>query len=170
MTDGYTKEARAFLALICWAEGTSLGGRDPYRVVYGYGHAIQSFRDHPAITGEWTGKPLPPKYCRAAGLSAGCKSTAAGAYQITRTTWLDRSLRWFYTPTSFSPAEQDSFCWRALCRSLGVPRLLDIGKVEAAISAASARWASLPKSAAGQPQRTMDQCLAVYRRGLENAP
>ena len=162
-----THEAIAFLGLICWAEGTSAGGRDPYRVVYGYGHTLADLSDHPAITGEWAGKLLRPEYCRRAGLRPGCRSTAAGAYQINRQTWLDPALRKLYTPHSFSPAEQDAFCWHALCRSLGIPALVGVGRIEAAITAASARWASLPRSSAGQPRKGMAQCIAEYRRILE---
>jgi muramidase (phage lysozyme) len=161
-------QARAFLALICWAEGTNAGGRDPYRVVYGYGHTLQDLSDHPAITGEWAGKQLPPTYCRRAGLKPGCKSTAAGAYQITRPTWTDAALRRFYTPRDFSPAEQDAFCWYAICRSIEVPALVGVGRIEPAIVRASSRWASLPKSTSGQPKKSMAQCLAFYRQALDS--
>jgi muramidase (phage lysozyme) len=161
-------QVRAFLALLCWAEGTNAGGRDPYRVVYGYGHTLRDLSDHPAITGEWLGKPLPPEYCRKAGLRPGCKSTAAGAYQINLPTWTDRALRRLYAPSSFAPAEQDAFCWYALCRSLEVPSLVVGGRIDAAIVAASQRWASLPRSSSGQPKHGMAQCLAAYRKALDS--
>lgn len=162
-------EAKAILATIAWAEGTSAGGRDPYSVVYGYGHTIKDFSDHPALTGEWRGKVLPPEYCRRAGLRAGCKSTAAGAYQITLPTWTDPALRRLYSPPDFSPAEQDAFTWFALCRLLGIPELLSTGRVGKAIIAASKRWSSFPKASSGQPKRSMAQVLAAYEGYLERA-
>jgi muramidase (phage lysozyme) len=161
-------QAKAFLALLCWAEGTGAGGRDPYRVVYGYGHTLRDLSDHPAVTGEWTGKALPPEYCRRAGLKPGCKSTAAGAYQITKPTWQDQALRRRYIPRDFSPGEQDAFCWYAICRSLGIPPMVVAGNVEAAIVAASGRWASLPRSTSGQPKHGMGRCLAAYRQALDS--
>lgn len=163
-----SKEAKAMLATIVWAEGTNAGGRDPYRVVFGYGVTLKNLTNHPAVTGEWRGKFLPPTYCRRAGLRAGCKSTAAGAYQITKGTWLDPQLRRFYTPSSFSPSEQDNFCWYAICKSAGVCKKLENGDLVGAIKAASSRWASLPGSSAGQPKKSLGTAVAMYERILES--
>ena len=161
------REGKALLATIAWAEGTSSRGRNPYLVVYGYGHTIQNLSDHPAVTGEWTGKVLPPHYCSKAGLKPGCKSTASGAYQITKPTWLDRQLRKLYSPKSFEPDEQDNFCWFGLCASLKIPQMLVNGRVDQAIMTASRRWASFPASTSGQPKRSLAMVLAAYNGFLE---
>src|SRR5688572_8875203 len=77
---------RAFLKLIQWAEGTDQAP-DPYRVCYGYRHTISNLSEHPASRGEWAGELVVDEMRRKAGLGPGCKSTAAGAYQLLRPTW-----------------------------------------------------------------------------------
>lgn len=166
MTELQAPLAIAFLHMIAWSEGTSREGRDPYRVTYGYKHTLRDLSDHPAITGEWLGLALPPSFCRRAGLRAGCKSTAAGAYQITKPTWLDRALRQRYRPASFEPAEQDRFCWFALIADAGAQELVLRGQITAAIDRCSHRWASLPGSNSGQPERKLQGLLDTYQDAL----
>lgn len=158
--------AIAFLAMIAWAEGTGRGGRYPYATTYGYKHTIKDFSDHPAITGEWYGLRLPDHYCRGAGLRPGCKSTAAGAYQITKPTWLDKGLRKRYTPSSFRPEEQDMFAWKALVASCGAQEAVLSGAIATAVGLCSGRWASLHGSTSGQPQRSMEALLEAYEDAL----
>ena len=74
---------QAFLATIRHSEGTDRAA-DPYRVVYSYNHTIVNLSDHPAVTGEWKGAPLD----NLGPLYVGKISTAAGAYQIIKPTWL----------------------------------------------------------------------------------
>jgi lysozyme len=83
----------AFLALIRRAEG----GTDAYDYddLVGGGN-FTDFSDHPAITGEFAG-------IRTRG---GLLSTAAGAYQITRSTWRDLGGKARFG--DFSPAAQDA--------------------------------------------------------------
>jgi len=145
----------AFQALIDFSEGTSRGGRDPYRTCYGYAHTIASFADHPAITGEWRGEPideLGPQY-------AGMVSTAAGRYQIRKATWLEckRALGL----VDFSPASQDAACVYLIKRRSALEDV-QAGRVEIAVSKCKSEWASLPGNAAGQPQRKLEQLLAAY--------
>ena len=75
-----TPNEAAFLTMISTSEGTDMA-LDPYRVCFGYRHVIQSFADHPAITGEWMGEPLTGAY-------SGEVSTAAGRYQMRKATWM----------------------------------------------------------------------------------
>jgi len=145
----------AFQALIDFSEGTSRGGRDPYRTCYGYAHTIASFADHPAITGEWRGEPideLGPQY-------AGMVSTAAGRYQIRKATWLEckRALGL----VDFSPASQDAACAYLIKRRSALEDV-QAGRVEIAVAKCKSEWASLPGNAAGQPQRKLEQLLAAY--------
>lgn len=79
----------AFLAVIRAGESS-----DSYTRLVGGGD-FSSFDDHPAETGEWSGIRR----------KDGRLTTAAGAYQITRTTW--RSLGGRARYGSFAPSAQD---------------------------------------------------------------
>lgn len=160
------KEGKAFLKLISFAEGT-LKTNDPYRTVFGYGHTIKDLSDHPAITGEWIGKRLPDRYCRKAGLRSGCKSTAAGAYQITKITWLDKGLRRLYKPNGFFPEEQDNFTWFAICKTLKIDQALTEDSLIVAMTRAGRRWASFPSSSVGQPKQKISTLKNFYDLELE---
>jgi muramidase (phage lysozyme) len=164
----------AFLYMIRSSEhllGDVKTGND-YRTFFG-GARFFDFSDHPVITGELKGVPLKPEWCRAAGYPSGrCVSTAAGAYQFTRPTWDDgkggglrAAGRWGPRLPDFSPANQDEAARRLLSR-LGVPARLATGDLQGAIAAASARWASLPGSTSGQPQKSMAFALAKFNEGL----
>ena len=134
----------AFQALIDFSEGTSRGGRDPYRTCYGYAHTIASFADHPAITGEWRGEPIVELGPRYAGMV---------------TTWLEckRALGL----VDFSPASQDAACVYLIKRRSALDDV-QAGRVEIAVAKCKSEWASLPGNAAGQPQRKLEQLLAAY--------
>lgn len=145
------QNVRALLEAIARAEGTAQRA-DPYRVCFGYAHQIQSFADHPAITGEWDGEKLPDNQCKAAGFSPGCVSTAAGKYQITRTTW--RKLKARLDLANFSPASQDAAAVELL-RETGALDQIQAGRFDQAVSAARRIWASLPGSGYEQPERSL---------------
>lgn len=159
---------QAFLHMIAFAEGT-LRAPDPYRVVYGYTKTIagidqiigtvDDFKDHPTITGEWKGERLPAEMCRRAGLSAGCVSTAAGKYQFIRPTW--RGLKSKLGLSDFSPMNQDRAAV-GLIDEVKALRLVVAGNFELAVLACSTKWASLPGTDEGQPERKMEELKRVY--------
>ena len=158
----------AFLYMIRTAEhGERSDDAARYSTFYGGGR-FQGMADHPVITGERKGVPLPERYCRAAGLRPGCVSTAAGAYQIIRPTWdaVRVAGRWGPRLPDFGVDSQDEAARRILARAGALSRL-EAGDVEGAIRAAATQWASLPGSSSGQPQRTMAQALAYYQAGIE---
>lgn len=149
----------AFLSLIEFSEGTSAGGRDPYRTCYAYAHTIASFADHPAVTGEWRGERLPDEMCRRAGFGAGCVSTAAGRHQLIKGTWL-RAKRALALP-DFSPASQDAAAvW--LISQRGAIDDVRAGRIADAIAKCRAEWASLPGAGYGQPERRITALLDAY--------
>ncbi len=148
----------AFLQLLKQSEGTASSG-DPYAVTYGYGHTIQNFSDHPAITGEWTGKVLPPEMCKNAGFGPGCKSTAAGAYQIIRPTWL--TVKNALGLSDFSPSSQDAAAVELL-RRRGALEDVKAGRIAAAIQKSRNEWASLPGNYAGQGQHHINTLLGWF--------
>ena len=148
----------AFLSMIAHAEGTDRAA-DPYRVCYAYRHTIESLADHPAVTGEWRGEPLPDAMCRGAGLSPGCVSTAAGRYQLIRPTWLQckRALGL----ADFSPASQDAAAVY-LIRKRGALDHVEAGRLADAIAACRLEWASLPGAGYGQPERRLAGLIDAY--------
>jgi lysozyme len=133
-----------------------------YSIFYG-GSKFQSFRDHPVITGEKRGVPLPDAMCKAAGLKPGCVSTAAGAYQMIKPTWV--RLRDKLGLPDFSPASQDLAAVELL-REAGAIDLIEAGDIEGAIKKSSRIWASLPGSTAQQNPRAMDYALNRFDEGL----
>jgi lysozyme len=153
--------ALAFLAAIRQCEGTA-GAADPYRVCYAYRYTIRTFADHPAITGEWTGERLSDVQCSGAGLGPGCVSTAAGAYQIIKSTW--RGLRDSLGLPDFSPASQDRAAVELL-RQCGALARIEAGDLAGAIAKARRTWASLPgANYAGQGMRSGAQVMAWYQQ------
>jgi len=153
------RNVRALLDAIAYAEGTA-NQPDPYRVCYAYSHTIQSFADHPTALKEWPGVVLTAEQCRGAGLGPGCKSTAAGKYQITLTTW--RDVKPGLGLTDFTPASQDRAAIELLRRK-GALDLIRRGDLAGALSAARSTWASLPgANYAGQGMRTSGQMVTAY--------
>lgn len=157
---GFSVEAnvRAFLETIKQCEGTA-SAADPYRVCYSYRHTVQDLADHPAVTGEWRGETLPAAMCAASGYGPGCVSTAAGAYQFIKPTWL--KLKNKLGLPDFGPASQDAAAVQLL-RDCGAYARLSVGDLAGAVRKASSQWASLPGSTAGQGGRSMGQVQAWY--------
>lgn len=158
----------AFLYMIRSTEhrASDVASGADYGTFFGGGR-FTNFADHPVITGELRGVPLKPEWCRAAGFPSGrCVSTAAGAYQFTRPTWEQFRARgaWGARLPDFSPASQDEAARRVL-GTLGVPAMLARGELQRAIAAAAPRWASLPGSTSGQPQKSMAFAIAKFNEG-----
>ena len=148
----------AFLGMIRQAEGTA-NSADPYAVCYSYAHTIRNFANHPAITGEWRGERLPDAMCRNAGFGPGCVSTAAGAYQIIKPTWL--TIAAALGLPDFSPASQDAACVE-LVRRRGALEDVKSGRIATAITKCRNEWASLPGNFAKQGQRSQGDLIAWY--------
>lgn len=148
-----TANVVAFLRVLTQSEGTA-SQADPYRVCYGYRHTIQDLAEHPTITGEWGGEVLSDRMCSLAGFGPGCKSTAAGAYQINKPTWLDVKGR--LGLRDFSQASQDAAAVNLVARC-GALEDVKAGRFNEAVRKCRNRWASLPGNSAGQGQRTYAQ-------------
>jgi lysozyme len=133
-----------------------------YSIFYG-GSKFQSFRDHPVITGEKKGIPLSDAMCRASGLSPGCVSTAAGAYQMIKPTWT--RIRNKLGLPDFSPLSQDRAAVELL-DEIGATDLIFAGDIEGAIHKASKIWASLPGSTAQQNPKALAYALNRFDDGL----
>jgi muramidase (phage lysozyme) len=154
--DVASQNIKAFLKMIRNCEGTT--GNGGYTTAYGY-VKFYDLKDHPAVTGEWKGAKLTDSQCKGAGLSSGCISTAAGAYQITRTTW--KALKLKLSLPDFSPNSQDLAALE-LIREKGA--LVDVqnGRVKEAINKVRKVWASLPNAGYGQPEKSLTAALGYY--------
>jgi lysozyme len=155
----------AFLAMLIWSESTNYNAEtketlDPYRTCFHYDHVIQDLSDHPWFTGEWKGRLLPDKECINAGLSPGCKSTAAGAFQITHGTWASIG-KIALKLNDFSEESQDACCVEILRRCRAYDLIVG-GQIGSAIVAARGTWASLPGNAAAQTQRLSADLIRQY--------
>lgn len=155
----------AFLLTIRESEDGYLVPDDQrYHMFYG-GSLFQNFADHPVITGEKTGIVLPPNFCTAVGLPPGCVSTAAGAYQINKPTWVNfrADLKDGYGYLAdFTPANQDIAALR-IAHSTGALDALESGSFAQAVALASKRWASLAGSTSGQGQHDMATLLSWFQ-------
>jgi lysozyme len=142
----------AFLTMVRHSEGTDKAP-DPYRVVFGYTVTLQNLSDHPLITGEWAGA----HYTTPQGTPI--FTTAAGAYQIIKPTWLSCKAE-LHLPDFTGPSQDAAAA--LLIEQKGAQSLIEDGNIEAAIGRCSGIWASLPGSVSGQPQKGMDVLLAAY--------
>lgn len=144
-TDGYSMNYNqaAFLMALRLGEGTR--GQDGYSELFG-GQNFNSFATHPALAG-WPGVRLSDAMCAGAGHGPGCVSTAAGAYQFTKPTWV-RLAKKLGLP-DFSPRCQDAAAWE-LIREKGADADVLAGRTAAAISKVRKIWASLPGAGYGQ--------------------
>lgn len=168
LSSSYETRLKSFLRLITIAETGSraVNNGTNYRTFYG-GSLFNDLTDHPTITGEKTGVRLPDSWCRRAGFSPGCVSTAAGAYQINRPTWVEFRENNMLGPRlpDFSPASQDEAARRILAR-VGALDAIARGDFDEALRLASTRWASLPGSTAGQPTISRDTAVAIINEGM----
>lgn len=127
---------RNFLNFLSKAEGAS------YNTIVG-GGSFNDFSKHPNVVGLRT---------------ADGPSTAAGAYQITGTTYRDVAGK--LGIKDFSEASQDQIAIE-LIRQKGALQDVSNGNWEAAINKLGGTWASLPSSPYGQSKRSMEWSLAV---------
>lgn len=117
------RNVQAFLLLI--RSGESSTGQGAYAMLWGGSH-FADFSDHPRIYFQ---------------TPDGRKTSAAGAYQITATTW--DALRRQLSLPDFSPASQDK---AAIALIKGRGALADVigGRFERAILKCQKEWTSLP--------------------------
>jgi len=114
----------------------------------GLGKPVAYFRDftrHPRVFEPTTG---------------GRVSSAAGAYQITATTY-DDIAPWVGV-TDFSPESQDLLAVALIARRGALDDVI-AGRLESAIAKLGATWTSLPGGAENR-RMTLDSCRAVYQR------
>lgn len=150
----------AFLAMIRAAEGTAPA--EGYGALFGWPAQGRSFdpfmaSGHPRVFFNYTDK---------AGKTV--RTSAAGAYQITWTTWTG-----YYVPflawcgvngresSGFIPATQDAFAEFLLYLD-GALDHVKAGRLGEALAIARRRWASLPGAGYNQPERSQQFVINAY--------
>lgn len=148
------KNVQAFLRLI--REGESGQGREAYRALFGWrpgnGKLFRSYADHPRVR-TWE---IKDEFIRNGRKDY---TTAAGAYQITETTWngLQKTLQL----PDFSPESQD-LAAAYLVWEKGALEDARAGRILQAITKCRRVWASLPASPWGQPTISAQRALGTY--------
>ena len=97
--------------------------------------------------------------CANAGFGPGCKSTAAGAYQIIRPTWI--RVRDRLGLVNFDELSQDAAAIE-LIRQRGALEDVKAGRFGDAVRKCRQEWASLPGNSARQGQRSFDTLAAWF--------
>lgn len=155
------RNERAFLRMIYAAEGTDKEGG--YGALFGWPASGRSFdpytvASHPKVFFSFTDKAGNVR-----------KTSAAGAPQITYTTWST-----YYVPfkawaalngrpsNGFTPDTQDSFALFLLDLDGALP-LVRAGRLAEAVAIARRRWASLPGAGYDQPERSQNFIVAAYK-------
>ena len=137
---------KAFLKMIQHSEGTD--NPKGYNTLFG-GEVFDSFADHPNTPFHYTNK---------VGMTL--ITTAAGAYQITHTTWA--ALQAKLGLTDFTPQSQDIAALELISEKDCIHLIVD-GNFKAAIDGVRAIWASLPNSGNNQPENSYAKCLQWYQ-------
>lgn len=149
----------AFLRLL--REGETTQSQDAYRWLFG------SIRSHPKLFDKYDDHPRVRTYEKYDGqfIKNGKidYTTAAGAYQITESTW-DTVVQPALKLPDFSPVMQDVAAVYLVRRAKALDDVL-AGRIEAAIQKCRGTWASLPGAAFGdQPTVELERSLNVYDR------
>lgn len=149
--DQELNNVRAFLFAIRKAEGTATA--EAYRALFGWtpsnNKTFDSFADHPRKYFNYTDK---------AGKTV--RTSAAGAYQITATTF-DLLVN-KYGFTDFTPDTQDLMALKLIEEKSA---LADVkaGRLETAIRKVARVWASLPGANYNQPERQLAYIQQAYQ-------
>lgn len=149
---------RAYLFTLRWAEGTD--DDNGYRALFGHRKdaplLFDSFADHPRIR---TYETHDGQFIKNGRLDF---TTAAGAYQITASTW-DDFIR-AVGPREFSPEHQDECAiWLIRTRARALDDI-EAGRLRDALRKCAPIWASLPDSIHPQPRRSYEACERVFVR------
>jgi len=139
----------AFLDTIAWSEiGAALLAESDN----GYNVDVGSTPTHPILFSSYAAHP--------AIFDEALDSTAAGRYQIIRGMFNIYKIR--LSLPDFSPSSQDAIALQMLKERADLT-LIDAGKFQAAILAASPIWASFPGSTAGQHTQTFTDLANAYK-------
>jgi muramidase (phage lysozyme) len=159
-----TKNQKAFLDMIAWAEGTSAIGQNG-----GYDVIVTSTPEHPVLFTDYSAHPRREMdVCDRHG-NLICRSDAAGRYQLLGRYF--QPYRKVLNLPDFSPASQDAIAIQQIkeCHALAD---IEAGNIETAVRKCAHIWASFPgANYRGQEHgRDMGHMLAVFGAALEANP
>jgi muramidase (phage lysozyme) len=143
---------RPFLDMIAWAE---IGPAMLAESDNGYNVLVGSLPGRMKLFHDYSDHPRTMIEVR-----PGLKSTAAGRYQILRSTF-DYYRKLLHLP-DFYPASQDTIALRII-RERGAHLPLLVGELGLAIQRVSRIWASLPGAGYGQPEKRYEQLAIAYQ-------
>jgi len=144
--DHMSKNERAFLSTIAYAEGTG----DSYNYIFSHA-SFDSYEDHP----------------RQRKCSNGLCSNAAGRYQFLAGTWDPLAKK--AGVKDFTPVSQDMVCLALIKQVDATQDVLSshqYASFERAIYSLSGKWASLPGAPYGQPTKSMSDLWRFYQSQL----
>ncbi|GKT19563.1 hypothetical protein AVHY2522_22940 [Acidovorax sp. SUPP2522] len=140
--DVASRNQKAFLDMIAFAEGTAGRGDDGYNILFG-GAEFDGYARHPRVYVPF----------------GNTTSSAAGRYQFLARTW-DGLAAKLGLP-DFGPASQDAGALE-LIRERGALADVQAGRTVRAINKVARVWASLPGAGYGQPERRLSALLNAY--------
>jgi len=141
---------RAFMRMLRVGEGTEK--ESGYSIIVGgssFKDHGKDFSDHPKV--------YIKKY----------DSTAAGAYQITKTNWNDYAFvnwRKEHKIFDFSPESQDKYCVYLIKEKKKALELIKNNDIKGAINKCRTEWASLPGAGYGQREEKIDNIVEKYKQ------
>lgn len=157
MNAAISRNLRAFLDTIAWAEGTSTS---PATRNNGYDVIVTGVDGKPEVFSDYSEHPFaagrPSKVINRKGLT----SNAAGRYQHMLRDWAHYRAQ--LGLPDFGPVSQDKWAIQLIRERRALP-LIEAGRFAEAITAVSNLWASLPgANYADQPMRAMAKLAAIY--------
>ncbi|HHA2813685.1 TPA: glycoside hydrolase family protein [Stenotrophomonas maltophilia] len=148
----------AFLDMLAWSEGTSTSPATKDR---GYDVIVTGADRKPEIFSDYSVHPFAQGRKSKVINSKGLTSNASGRYQFMLKDYAH--YRALLKLPDFGPLSQDRWAIQ-LIRERRALSLIQAGKVEDAIARVRNIWASLPGAGYGQPEHTLADLLAVYRK------
>ena len=152
------ENVKAFLRVI--RAGESSQGDEAYWWLFGSTHSkailAESLKDHPRVK---TYEKYDGQFIKNGKLDY---TTAAGAYQITASTW-DTVIQPALKLGDFSPTSQDIAAVFLIQKRGALDDVID-GRVKEACAKLTKEWASMPGASYGdQPTRKLEQALATFK-------
>ena len=152
------ENVKAFLRVI--RAGESSQGDEAYWWLFGSTHSkailAESLKDHPRVK---TYEKYDGQFIKNGKLDY---TTAAGAYQITASTW-DTVIQPALKLGDFSPTSQDIAAVFLIQKRGALDDVID-GRVKEACAKLTKEWASMPGASYGdQPTRRLEQALATFK-------
>jgi len=148
----------AFLDMLAWAESTSTSPATKDR---GYDVIVTGADRVPEVFSDYSMHPFSRGRKSKRVNSKGLTSNASGRYQFMLKDYAH--YRALLKLPDFGPLSQDLWAIQLIRERRALP-LIQSGRISEAIAKVRNIWASLPGAGYGQPEHTLAELLAVYRK------